>query len=285
MVLLHAAIATLPSGDITVGTFDHGTGAFASAAAALVARTAAAAGIACVSGSSTAQMPMARTEADWRRERWRFLYGVASRVGGRVVTGHTRDDQVETVFMRALRGAGARGLAGLYAPSPVERPLLDFARSDILAYASECKITFMTDPSNLDRRHLRNRVRLDLLPSIEALRPGFSSDLLKLGRQAADWRAQMEAVALTFPMMTDHPGMYTFERASLRGYSPDALSVLWPSLAARAGVIMDRRGTDRLAKFTIEGETGQTIQLAGGVEVTTSRESIELHTLALRDKY
>lgn len=282
MVLLHAALATLPRGDVTVATFDHGTGPSASAAAALVVRTARAAGVQCISGSSAISAEAANTEADWRRARWHFLSAAARRTGARVATGHSLDDHVETVFMRALRGAGPRGLAGLYASSAVARPLLDFTRAHIQAYASECDITFMIDPSNSDRRHLRNRVRLDLLPAIEASRPGFMCELLKIGRQAADWRARTEAVALTFPMMTDNAGMYSFQRAPLRGHSLDALRVLWPPLAARAGVIMDRRGTDRLAQFTIEGETGQTIQLAGGIAVSMSRAAIQFHTRTLR---
>ncbi|MGI8510751.1 MAG: tRNA lysidine(34) synthetase TilS [Gemmatimonadaceae bacterium] len=293
MVVLHAALATLRRDEVTVATFDHGTGSAASAAVKFVVGTAATAGVRCISGSavdswahdSGAQdtgQPVG-TEAHWRKARWHFLSAAACRVGARIATGHTLDDQVETVFMRALRGAGARGLAGLYASSPIARPLLDVTRADILAYASECNITFMVDPSNSDRRHLRNRVRLDLLPAIEASRPGFACELLNIARQAADLRARTEAVALTFPMMTDNPGMYSFDRAPLRGHPLGALRVLWPPLAARAGVIMDRRGTERLAKFTIEGETGQAIQLAGGVTVFMSREAIQLHTRTLRD--
>lgn len=282
MVLLHAALSALPRGDITVGTFDHGTGPSASAAVSLVVRSAAEAGVSCISSSAAVSAGVSEktvgTEAHWRRARWHFLSTAAVRIRARVATGHSLDDQVETVFMRALRGSGPRGLAGLYAASPIARPLLDFTRADILSYASECNVTFMTDPSNVDRRHLRNRVRLDLLPAIEASRPGFACELLKIARQAAHWRARMEAVALTFPMMTDNPGMYSFERAPLRGHSLDALRVLWPPIAARAGVIMDRRGTERLAEFTIEGETGQAIQLAGGVTVAMSRAAIQFLT-------
>lgn len=283
MVLLDAALATRRRTEVTVATFDHGTGSAASAAVNFVARTAAAAGVQCIRASAADSGEPVSTEAHWRKARWQFLSAAACRTGARIATGHTLDDQVETIFMRALRGAGPRGLAGLYAASPIARPLLEFTRTDILAYASECNITFMIDPSNWDRRHLRNRVRLDLLPAIEASRPGFACELLKIAGNAADWRAQTEAVALTFPMMTDNSGMYSFERAPLRGHPLDALRVLWPPLAARAGVIMDRRGTERLAKFTIEGETGQAIQLAGGVAVSMSREAIQFDTRALGD--
>jgi tRNA(Ile)-lysidine synthase len=215
-----------------------------------------------------------RTEAEWRLERWRFLSQTAATLGARVVTAHTRDDQVETVFMRALRGAGPRGLAGLEAGSAILRPLLATSRAEIVAYADRERLRFVTDPSNSSRRHLRNRVRLDLLPAIAAVQPSFRDELLELGRKAADWRARIEALALSFPMMTSHlPESCSFERAAFRGLPAESLRVLWPALAARAGVVMDWRGTDRLAAFTIKGETGQTIQLAGNIEVRIAREA------------
>lgn len=277
MVLLHAAATVLPPASVTVATFDHGTGHAASAAAAFVARSAASLGLRCIQGSAGDAGP-GRSEAEWRRARWSFLLNTAVATGSRVATGHTRDDQVETVFMRILRGAGPRGLAGLYADSPTLRPLLDTTRVEILQYARTRAITFVTDPSNVDRRHLRNRVRLDLLPAIERIQPGFSRELLKIACSAAHWRARMEGVALTFPMMTDSSGLHSFARAPLRGYPIDSLHVLWPSLAARAGVVMDRRGTARLSAFTIEGETGQAIQLAGSVEVRMARHAVVFRT-------
>lgn len=281
MVMLDAARATLSRSELVIATFNHGTGDAATVACVLVASTAAAMEIQCVTGAMPPQNgegTRARTEAHWRHARWQFLARQATLLGARVATGHTRDDQIETVFMRALRGAGPRGLAGLYATSPIARPLIEVSRSDISLYAAARKIPFVTDPSNLDRRHLRNRVRLDLLPAIAARHPNFEGELLEISRRAADWRAQTEAVALTFHMMVDNSGMHSFARAPLRGYSFESLTVLWPALAARAGVVMDWRGTERLAEFTIEGETGQTIQLAGGIGITMSRELINFRS-------
>ena len=281
MVLLDAAAAVLPRAALAVATFDHGTGAHASRAAALVASRATELRIPVVVGS--APVAARATEAEWRDARWRFLGQTAARLGARVVTGHTRDDQIETVFMRALRGAGPRGLAALYARSGVARPLLDVSRADILSYARSRGITFVTDPSNSDRRHLRNRVRLDILPAILATRPMFAEELLEIARSAAEWRARIEAVALTFPLMIEQSGSH-FARSPFAGHSDAALRVLWPALAARAGVVLDWRGTERLASFTIDGETGQSIQLAGGVEVRMEREALVFAPLASRPR-
>lgn len=283
MVLLHAASLVLDVRRLTVATFDHGTGPSAEAAVELVRSAAAARGLRCVSaGAATGRSGRRTTEATWRAARWRFLRRVARAAGADIATAHTRDDQVETVFLRALRGAGARGLAGLAANSDIHRPLLDISRAEVLAFAAQLGVTYVSDPSNTDRRHLRNRVRLDLLPAIERAHPGFSAELLEVGQNAARWRARAEALALSFPMMTVDSSTHSFSRHPLRHLPRESLRVLWPALAARAGVVMDRRGTERLAEFTNVGETGQAVQLAGGIEVTMGREEITFRRSGIR---
>lgn len=284
MVLLDAAAAVHPRSALTVATFDHGTGRAATAAAALVARRACELGIPAVVGRGSTRPTETATEAAWRAERWRFLRECAARAGATIVTGHTRDDQVETVFMRALRGAGPRGLAALYASSQIQRPLLEIGRESIMSYARSRDITFVTDASNADRRHLRNRVRHDLLPAIRVHRPDFERELLAVARVAAEWRARSEAVALTFPLMIQPSGNPAFARAPLAGFAPGELRTLWPALAARIGVVLDARGTERLASFTIDGETGQRIQLAGGTEVRMERDALVFAPLVRRPR-
>lgn len=271
MVLLDAAAETLDHGTLAVATFDHRTGPAARAAADIVAERALDLGIGCVSGIA---QTVGHSESEWRAARWTFLADVADRLGATIVTAHTLDDQIETVFIRALRGAGPRGLAGLFASSPVARPLLETTRAEIAQYAAGDGTPFVTDPSNADRRHLRNRVRHDILPALERASPGFSVSLLEVAEKASSWRAQMEAIALTFPMMSDSSHSHSFQRRPLRGFPDSSLRCLWPALCARAGVVLDRRGTERLAQFTIEGETGQQIQLSGGVAVHMDRQAI-----------
>jgi tRNA(Ile)-lysidine synthase len=275
MVLLTAA-SRLPAArrrNVMVATFDHGTGRAAGKAAALVARYAYRCGFLCVSGRAET---IGTREEEWRRSRWAFLRQVADKRGSVVVTAHTRDDQIETVFMRILRDAGPRGLAGLYAESEVVRPFLDVTRSTLERYAERHRVPFVQDPSNRDRKHLRNRVRLDILPSILQRHPEFSDDLLTLARQSADWRRSLEDLAGSVDAQVDRGGGLRISRSSLNGYDADCLRVLWPAIAARASVVMDRRGTHRAAEFTIKGATGGTIQLSGGIEIVMRRDHMLL---------
>lgn len=279
MVLLTAA-SRLPARarrNMLVATFDHGTGKAAGKAAALVGRYAVRCGFLCVSGRASS---VGSKEEEWRRSRWQFLGEVAERRDANVVTAHTRDDQIETVFIRILRDAGPRGLAGLYAESEIVRPFLDITRATLNTYAALHRVPFVQDPSNFDRKHLRNRIRHDILPSIVRRNPAFPEDLLRLARKSAEWRRSLEDIAGAVNVQADTGGGLRVSRSSLSGYDADCLRVLWPAIAARASVVMDRRGTHRAAEFTISGVTGGAIQLSGGVEILMRRDHMLLRRVA-----
>ena len=109
-----------------------------------------------------------------RRERYRALRQAALFAGAsRVATGHNRGNQAETVLLRLLRGAGARGLSGIPPRRGVlVRPLLDLTRADIVAYLGRRGLAWREDPTNATPRYARNRVRAEVMPLLEALAPG-----------------------------------------------------------------------------------------------------------------
>ncbi len=273
MVLLHAIASVTLSGQPIVATFDHGTGPAAENAVSLVADAAARAGFECVTGKASGT---GLSEEEWRRSRWQFLREVAARTGGSVVTAHTLDDQVETIFMRILRDAGPRGLAALYAESDVVRPFVNVSRESLEAYALAHDVRYATDPTNDSRRYLRNRVRHDLLPSISRIRPRFVRDLIDISRRSAEWRKAMDSLLETVDASAAADGSLRVARSSLAGYDAESLRVLWPALAARANVVMDRRGTHRAAEFTMNGLTGRSIQLSGMFEIVMHRDHLLL---------
>ena len=120
-----------------------------------------------------------------------------------IALGHTADDQVETVLLNVLRGAGLRGLAGMREQSespfpspnkqrvPIIRPLLAGSRADVMAYLKERRLRPRHDPSNADPAHLRNRIRHELIPLMETLREGATE---AVGRVAADARTALDFI-------------------------------------------------------------------------------------------
>lgn len=267
MVLLHAFAATRPQDVAAVATFDHGTGAVARRAAELVERTAVARELPVVSGSVAAAV--ARTEAAWRDARWKFLRAWAAELNATVVTAHSRDDQVETVFLRLLRDAGVRGLAGMNVDgAAVARPLLGLQRETIAAYADSEGVPYVEDPSNASLVHQRNRARLELLPALRRVSPGFDEWCWDIGERAAAWRRALDA-------LIDRelaPGISPDRSVVLRAATVASLrasewAVLWPALAARAGVVMDRRGVERAAAWAPRAKSGAEIPLSGGATI------------------
>ena len=273
MSLLDAASRVLVADRIVVATFDHGTGPAARDAASLVRAHAAELGVICESGRATRTL---RSEAELRDARWAFLRHVAIRSQGVIATAHTADDQVETVLMRVLRGAGARGLAGLRAPGGPLRPFLDISRAQLQDYAHSRDLEWVEDPSNDSPAFFRNRVRHDLLPALRMVRPTLPDELLRAGEAAARWRGQMDSLVREFVPVRASSARGTFEvpLSRLSGLSRPELSVLWPSVAAGFGLTLDRRGIARLAEFTIDGRAGSRIQLSGGWSVQRARDGL-----------
>ncbi len=111
-----------------------------------------------------------------RRMRYEFLGNAARELNAvRIATAHHREDNAETLLLHLIRGAGMQGLGGI-APvrGKIVRPLLQTGRGDIEQYISENHILFVDDETNQDTTFTRNRLRLEVLPQLEAMAPGAS---------------------------------------------------------------------------------------------------------------
>jgi tRNA(Ile)-lysidine synthase len=266
MVLLHGMAAGARERVAAVATFDHGSGAYASDAAAHVAREAGWLGFPVVMGRSRGGAAGGGQEAAWRRERHEFLRAVAAPLGARVVTAHTEDDHLETILMRILRGSGARGLAALAAPGLALRPFVGLRRAVLEEYArGHGEVRWREDPSNAERVFLRNRIRHDLLPALRLADPTIDAALLDLARRAAEWRAEVDHwVERSLRPARGPDGSLRVGAAELTGFDRDSLAMAWGALAARIGLALDRRGTLRAAAFISRDPRAGRVPLSGG---------------------
>lgn len=107
-------------------------------------------------------------EARARNARYEAMDELLS--GGVVgLTGHTADDQAETIMMRLFRGSGSGGLAGIpYRRGPWRRPLLEISRKSLRRTATNLDLPFADDPANEDVRYVRSRIRHTIVPLIES---------------------------------------------------------------------------------------------------------------------
>lgn len=189
LALLHALHAI--EQPLVAAHLDHGLRPESASEAEQAAQAAASLGVPFLSerkdvGTFAEEHRLSVEEAA-RQLRYGFLFKVAKRQrASAVAVAHTADDQVETVLMHLLRGAGMAGLRGMTArllPNPwsvgipLVRPLLGTWRQEVLAYCTTQGLQPVQDTSNQDTTFFRNRLRRDLVPQLETLAPGFKRRL------------------------------------------------------------------------------------------------------------
>jgi tRNA(Ile)-lysidine synthase len=108
-------------------------------------------------------------------------YSVLTELDEPVVTGHTRDDSVETMLINLARGTGASGLVGIprFRPPNIHRPMLAVTRSTTREIATLAGLRFVDDPMNETLSLTRNRVRLQVLPLLRELNPQVEAALAR----------------------------------------------------------------------------------------------------------
>ncbi len=166
-----------------------------------------------------------------RELRYSFLKKAAVQTGAtKIATGHTMTDQAETVLMRLFRGSGLLGLGGI-APSLeglIIRPLIEIEHSEIEDYLRRRDLSYRVDESNFDRRFLRNRIRLDLLPELEKnYARGIAAHLARLASILREDEGFLEVVT------DENARRAIFSRGGQSALDVQILSALPPALARR----------------------------------------------------
>jgi tRNA(Ile)-lysidine synthase len=155
----------------------------------------------------------ANLEAHARQVRYRWLADTALACGARwVLTGHTANDQAETVLHRLLRGTGLQGLRGIAARRDLERgvsvvrPLLGATRAVVLGYLAELGQPYRHDQSNDNLDLTRNRIRRELLPQLETwYNPSIVPILTRLAEQADEAFRDDQAAAARLLRNSERP--------------------------------------------------------------------------------
>jgi tRNA(Ile)-lysidine synthase len=211
----------------------------------------------------------AATETAARRARYAWLAAVRERHAARyLVTAHHRDDQIETVLLRVLRGSGPAGLAAMPVRSRggVVRPLLPFTKAELAAHVAALGLPWYEDPANRDVRHLRSWVRAELLPALaRRLGPGVGADLARVARAAAAERVAWDRVLELVPeleLQTSSRG-FAVARVALGRYDDALALALVQAAARRAGLVLGTERGRRLLRLAA-GSSGRWMSLGGG---------------------
>ena len=201
MALLHAACAVSP--EVTVLHVDHGLREGSAKDRQFVEDAAASLGCRFLAHVVEGLEERAQTnglglEATARKDRYAWFAEVLGE-GDVLLTGHHADDQRETQLLHLIRGARPDAWRGMDAWTTergfaVGRPFLGLSRSVLVAALNEAGVAWREDPSNSDPRHLRNRIRHELVPLLDSIRPGWEAGLDRAGDLASEWRGSTLAL-------------------------------------------------------------------------------------------
>jgi len=213
--------------------------------------------------------------------RARYDQAACQEVGAnKVALGHHADDVAETVLHRIMRGTGIRGLAGIPRVRPLSpgspilviRPLIDLARRDIIAYLSERGLESRFDATNASRDYLRNRIRMDVIPMLEAT---YNADirraLARLARTAWDvdcFVTETAQAALARSGLCEEPGELRVSAAWLAGLPRAVAAEAAREILARLSAHADRFGREHVeALVALAGaeESGRALTLPVGL--------------------
>ena len=212
-------------------------------------------------------------EESARRVRRAFLVRAAEAVGAEVIaTGHTLDDQAETILMRLARGAGPSALAAMAAagPGPFVKPLLGIERDALRVWLKKKRLPFRDDPSNRSLAFDRNRVRHLVVPVLaKALNPAAARHLVEAASRLREDAALLDSLA------RERFESSSAKRASGLTLEAVALSELPHPLAARvARIALEAAGCDprRISSRHVEAllglarpGPGSSLDLPGGI--------------------
>jgi tRNA(Ile)-lysidine synthase len=230
-----------------------------------------------------------------RLARYRFLVHVAKTHRISVIaTGHTADDQAETVLMHFLRGAGPSGLRGMLPATKMDtwrgipdaigmtlvRPLLNLTRDETQAYCNARGLSPVVDHSNLDTTFLRNRLRHELLPELETYNPGIRNVLIRMGQVMAGEASLLEGlVAKAWDTIVNEVGdeALTIEIAPFLSQSISVQRALVRTVIDRMRPTLRDVGfetVERALDFIEEGARGKRLPLTGGLEIMRLQDEV-----------
>lgn len=202
-----------------------------------------------------------------------------------IAVAHTADDQVEEFFIRLLRGSGLKGLSTMQPKQGyILRPLLAETKETLLDYLAGHSLQFCHDSSNDDRRFLRNRIRLDLLPDLESsYNPAIRTTVLQtadiltaendlLEKMAADLFTDVCSIS---PATTpDPPIEISCRRQALAGAHPALQRRVLESVCWQMGSRPTYRQILLLQHQLASGIAGARLHLPNGLRVLTAAEAL-----------
>jgi len=197
-----------------------------------------------------------------------------------VAVAHTADDNAETMLMRLARGSGSKGFSGI---NPVMqrgelkiiRPIIEFARDEVMSYLEYNKIPHIEDKSNCDLRFTRNQIRSQVIPVMKNINPQLSSHALSLSediRTDNDYILSKAYEFLTEEQFTsDNPRL---NKARFRDLHRAVASRVIMVAASQFNTGIYREHVDEILQLVLKNKGGWTVELPKGLKLKCIKNTL-----------
>lgn len=213
------------------------------------------------------------SEATAREARYDFLRRVCKKyTATAIITAHHQDDVLETIVINWLRGTKSKGLSSLRSKGDIVRPLLAVTKTEIREYARKKNLTWREDSTNSNPKYLRNYVRLQIVPRMDA---GTRTKLLEASKRAADLNDAIYELVEGY-LQTQNSDT-VLDRAQFSKLPNEvAAEVLVHWLRNQTDVTITNQLVERVREAIMHGRNGSRVDVAKGWSLALSRAEVSL---------
>lgn len=207
---------------------------------------------------------------EWaRKERYRIFFDLKHETNAsHVVTAHHKDDQLETIFQKVLRGAGLSGWKGMQVvDQDLFRPLLHISKREIMDFVESFHIPYRIDRSNEESTYARNFLRNVWFPDLDELFPGWQENLLKIPQRASEFDLMTESLISTMIVEDERflRDLFLQQHKTIQPVLLKAiLKKIHPDISPSRGFLSRAHSLERL-------QTGKTIDISEKLELMRDR--------------
>jgi len=230
-------------------------------------------------------------EETGRKERYAYFDSLCAKYGyKRIATGHTLDDNAETILFNLIRGAGLRGLTGI-APKrdKIIMPLVEIKKSEIINWLKENKIKYKVDPTNRSIKYSRNRIRNRVLPEMEKINPEIVNSLSRFAQNISE---DVELIGgtgvllLEKAMIEGGKSKIVLDLRKLQEYDKSLLKRVVVEAFYRLSGVKKSPSSELLSRAneTIGGKSGNRSPLGEGIWIEKSQNRILVVSRTTRDR-
>lgn len=209
-----------------------------------------------------------------RNHRYKFLRQVAKKHhASNIVTAHHQDDVIETCLINLTRGTGSRGLSSLKSTTEISRPFLYFSKKEIIKYAKDNNLQWNEDVTNADTKHLRNKIRHDVVPKMTSRQ---RSDIIDIIYNANQINSSLDKELQKLLYKGLHKGQPVLNRVWFSLLPHDVSTEVTRKLLLENGAKdINKKAIERVVVGIKTLPAGKTLQ-ACGVDIVLTKRSARL---------